>query len=694
MTTHIYQEMLSPFGDVSVLRSLEKMSIKPSRVSFAASGDGTKRKATTPARLVETGKKKGKKKDTRRKPPTYGRSRNLYRRKTETDSIAQQLEAMQLDPTEHVLVAGDRVTAEWKDGKWYPGYIESIRIEGSDSVLRVYFDEGTFWDYPLSEEKVKYNLDGESYMFTPENNDEKRCTAFKKLVAMMQGVINEDTLKMAKFGTPPYLENITAKLEKLNGSDEQNHMETLFKNFGRCTAKDQFRSSANAQSLIMRGFGEEFSSANLGNRISKKHKEFFVDFLSKDEIKVSQDGQVLKDMLKKWKTKGFYELQQGQNKKWRVATYPGEGTDKRESIEGKMEEYDREVRENNQLPLLELTPQDALDLETWWKKTVKGTDKLRCVPVPRKGLKGYPNLKSISEEQDAESNYSKKYVQKVHIVESSLSLLQYMVNKNEDGEFLKWEAAVSAANVGYGSMRTKFNNPEFCNNTSWLYRELYLGGQSKSTTNKDLWKKYATKGEVEQSVLSSEEPFAANKEWVQDVDLGGADTAGNMVFIHKMAHYKGMDQAIKPSGLESKRGNRYNTENQALEAKKWGKGQDKSHFITFSSNGKLYHNFGSSINKGPGSSDDHAKGTLMASTFDSMEDDFYLDGLVDDGYMNTFWVDIGKDMWDKDRVQWLQNYRRCRWLQLRNILILFMLVCYDKEKKEKKHKKRKPKPKA
>ena len=41
--------------------------------------------------------------------------------------------------------------------------------------------------------------------------------------------------------------------------------------------------------------------------------------------------------------------------------------------------------------------------------------------------------------------------------------------------------------------------------------------------------------------------------------------------------------------------------------------------------------------------------------------------------VNPYWLNTDEDMFNSDKAQWLQNYRRKRWIQIRNILYNFMI---------------------
>lgn len=48
-------------------------------------------------------------------------------------------------------------------------------------------------------------------------------------------------------------------------------------------------------------------------------------------------------------------------------------------------------------------------------------------------------------------------------------------------------------------------------------------------------------------------------------------------------------------------------------------------------------------------------------------------GVGPNSRINPYWYDVSDEMFERDRVQWLQNYRRKRWTQIRNIISAFML---------------------
>lgn len=48
-------------------------------------------------------------------------------------------------------------------------------------------------------------------------------------------------------------------------------------------------------------------------------------------------------------------------------------------------------------------------------------------------------------------------------------------------------------------------------------------------------------------------------------------------------------------------------------------------------------------------------------------------GVGPNSRINPYWYDVSDEMFKRDRVQWLQNYRRKRWTQIRNIISAFMV---------------------
>ena len=48
-------------------------------------------------------------------------------------------------------------------------------------------------------------------------------------------------------------------------------------------------------------------------------------------------------------------------------------------------------------------------------------------------------------------------------------------------------------------------------------------------------------------------------------------------------------------------------------------------------------------------------------------------GIGPNSRINPYWYDVSDKMFKRDRVQWLQNYRRKRWTQIRNIISAFMV---------------------
>jgi hypothetical protein len=268
---------------------------------------------------------------------------------------------------------------------------------------------------------------------------------------------------------------------------------------------------------------------------------------------------------------------------------------------------------------------------------------------PTNGERGFPKIKAISSESGKDSNYGNNYLMKVHIVESShRKKIQDLVNKNTRGFFFdKLPASVSVSRPTEKAYQLDFALEDSI--AKGLKDGVYLfAGQYE-------WKGSPT--------------------WARGIDLGGMDAAANMWMVGYMPHYMGIDNLMKaPFGKYNRARPECSTAEQKLTFPCQLK-QSKKSFLTFSASGMLHHNFEEAfIDR----EDGEDKGTLMARHFCSKyekEGNIKMTGFKDGGRMNEYWVDVSPEMFSLDPVQWLQNYRRCRWMQLRNIFIAFQFEC-------------------
>lgn len=141
-----------------------------------------------------------------------------------------------------------------------------------------------------------------------------------------------------------------------------------------------------------------------------------------------------------------------------------------------------------------------------------------------------------------------------------------------------------------------------------------------------------------------------NFENMQQSDLYGIelytlDSAANIVVINHRAHYMLLDNWLVDHG---------GTPNMSS--------GDPHDFFTIDTTGQVH-------------------GVVKLSTKDGREwistrksdGRQFRTGVGPNSRINPYWYDVSDEMFKRDRVQWLQNYRRKRWTQIRNIISAFMV---------------------
>jgi len=129
------------------------------------------------------------------------------------------------------------------------------------------------------------------------------------------------------------------------------------------------------------------------------------------------------------------------------------------------------------------------------------------------------------------------------------------------------------------------------------------------------------------------------------IELYTLDSAANIVVINHRAHYMLFDNWLVDHG---------GTPNMSS-----GKPHD---FFTLDTTGKVH-------------------GVVKLSSKDGREwiatrkgdSKTFRTGVGPNSRINPYWYEVSDALFERDRVQWLQNYRRKRWTQIRNIISAFML---------------------
>ena len=134
-----------------------------------------------------------------------------------------------------------------------------------------------------------------------------------------------------------------------------------------------------------------------------------------------------------------------------------------------------------------------------------------------------------------------------------------------------------------------------------------------------------------------------------DVQLYNLDSAANIININQIAHYGLFDCWLVDHGGSPNMSSK------------------NSHdFFTIDTKGQV-----SGIVKNR--TKDGREWTVRKKTANKLTDKLYPTGVGPDSKINSYWYDCSVEMFVSDRVQWLQNYRRKRWTQIRNIIMAFMV---------------------
>ena len=259
-----------------------------------------------------------------------------------------------------------------------------------------------------------------------------------------------------------------------------------------------------------------------------------------------------------------------------------------------------------------------------------------------------------------------------HIVDSGkLQWVQYLVNRTPEDNFLTFnftgnETQYQKTLFIKQKLKELHEQQEDIIFKTTDGRPEYFTGEFISTTEKH---SYHTKTGWETRSMSD----------MTDVELGPNDSAGNILAINKRAHHLLFDKWMKTSGSPNM-------------------SNDKKHdFFTVDATGGVHGiSTNMEINSNTGIRDEFCGSVsfdvMIENAWDKTEkrrlqekqkeyertgsqDKMpYLEcGVGPNSRINKYWYDCSDEMWHKEPVQWLQNYRRKRWTQIRNIIYAFML---------------------
>lgn len=125
------------------------------------------------------------------------------------------------------------------------------------------------------------------------------------------------------------------------------------------------------------------------------------------------------------------------------------------------------------------------------------------------------------------------------------------------------------------------------------------------------------------------------------------DTAANIVTLNARAHRMLFDNLMKPAGSPNMSANK------------------KHSFFTLDTTGRV--NGVSTKSTADGEFMGYRKGS------GNTPGAYYPCAVSNNSTVNSYWYDCSEEMFQRDRIQWLQNYRRKRWTQIRNICYAFII---------------------
>tara|TARA_B110000908_G_C10257425_1_gene456574 strand:- start:218 stop:1864 length:1647 start_codon:yes stop_codon:yes gene_type:complete len=125
------------------------------------------------------------------------------------------------------------------------------------------------------------------------------------------------------------------------------------------------------------------------------------------------------------------------------------------------------------------------------------------------------------------------------------------------------------------------------------------------------------------------------------------DSAANIVTLNARAHRMLFDNLMKPAGSPNMSANK------------------KHSFFTIDTTGRV--NGVSTKSSDDGEFMGYRKGSGNTPGV------YYPCAISNNSRVNSYWYDCSEEMFQRDRIQWLQNYRRKRWTQIRNICYAFII---------------------
>ncbi len=139
---------------------------------------------------------------------------------------------------------------------------------------------------------------------------------------------------------------------------------------------------------------------------------------------------------------------------------------------------------------------------------------------------------------------------------------------------------------------------------------------------------------------------------LSDIELGTNDSAANMLLINHHAHHRLFDRMQKTPAANMS-GKRFHG------------------FVTVDTTGQAF---------GVAPYDSKSRSWVAYPKAEVLT---RIDtGVGPQSKVNPFWLDISEEMKQTNPIQWLQNYRRKRWIQIRNIFYAFMLQASEIQQEE------------
>jgi len=160
------------------------------------------------------------------------------------------------------------------------------------------------------------------------------------------------------------------------------------------------------------------------------------------------------------------------------------------------------------------------------------------------------------------------------------------------------------------------------------------------------------------------EPQLARGMW-RHIELGITDSAGNIICINHLAHTTGFDNWEK----EATQALTLNTVHHT--AAKHEERPMAYDFFTIDTSGKTYGAFINGVD-----ADGNWQTSVESTCGDRSGDTRPVSiNIGPKSKIRYSWLDVREKLRMEEPNRWLQNYRRCRWIQLRNIMYNFLYEC-------------------